>query len=56
MIPMPRGTELRGRAVIDLSTVEQIGAVVDVVLDPETSAWRASSWPSARGGTAVDAC
>jgi sporulation protein YlmC with PRC-barrel domain len=34
MIPMLRGTELRGRAVIDLSAVEQIGEVADVVLDP----------------------
>jgi sporulation protein YlmC with PRC-barrel domain len=31
---MLRGTELRGRAVIDLSTTEQIGELTDIVLDP----------------------
>ncbi len=34
MVPMLRGTELRGRAVIDLDAAEQIGELTDIVLDP----------------------
>jgi sporulation protein YlmC with PRC-barrel domain len=34
MIPMLRGTELRGRVVIDLGAVEQMGELTDIVLDP----------------------
>jgi len=34
MISILRGTELRGRAVIDLSAAEQIGELTDIVLDP----------------------
>ncbi|MGH3847734.1 MAG: PRC-barrel domain-containing protein [Pseudonocardiaceae bacterium] len=34
MVSLLRGTELRGRAVIDLSAAELIGELTDIVLDP----------------------
>jgi sporulation protein YlmC with PRC-barrel domain len=34
MVPLLRGTALRGRTVIDLSAAEPIGELTDLVLDP----------------------
>ena len=38
-----RGTELRGRAVIELNAAEQIGELTDIVLDHRTPAQLSSS-------------